>query len=283
MQYYQAPLPFVGQKRRFAKDFARILRENIGNGGAGWTILDAFGGSGLLAHTARHTLPQARVIYNDHDHYADRLRHIADTNRQRRTLEQMLENQPRNQIIPAQKKLEIIRYLEQENQFIDLKTLSTWFLFSCKEVDNFREFIQENWYHRLRKTDIEPVDGYLDGIEITSCDYRQLLAAHTDNPQALFVLDPPYLMTQQGSYRQKDYFGMVNFLQLMRTTRPPFVFFSSTRSEAVAYLDWLIKTRAEGCEKFRNYCKISLTDAPSKTVRYENNMIYKFNEETEKK
>lgn len=51
--YNKAPLPFVGQKRMFLKAFRTVL-DNIPNDGKGWTIVDVFGGSGLLAHTAKH-------------------------------------------------------------------------------------------------------------------------------------------------------------------------------------------------------------------------------------
>ena len=53
----QAPLPFVGQKRRFVTTFADLLDSNIPDDGAGYTIVDAFGGSGLLAHITKRTKP----------------------------------------------------------------------------------------------------------------------------------------------------------------------------------------------------------------------------------
>ena len=62
--YTHAPLPFIGQKRRFVKPFKALLNDYISNDGTGWTILDAFGGSGLLAHAAKRTKPAARVIYS---------------------------------------------------------------------------------------------------------------------------------------------------------------------------------------------------------------------------
>ena len=71
----QAPLSFTGQKRRFLKSFKALLNDHIPNDGAGWTILDAFGGSGLLAHAAKRSKPAARVIYNDYDGYSERLQH----------------------------------------------------------------------------------------------------------------------------------------------------------------------------------------------------------------
>lgn len=52
-QFKQAPLPFVGQKRMFLNQFTQILQDNIEGDGEGWTIIDVFGGSGLLAHTAK--------------------------------------------------------------------------------------------------------------------------------------------------------------------------------------------------------------------------------------
>ncbi|MFW9339073.1 hypothetical protein ACN9N6_01275, partial [Glaesserella parasuis] len=71
--YKQTPLPFVGQKRMLLKHFSQILNDNIKGDGEGWTIVDVFGGSGLLSHTAKQLKPQARVIYNDFDNYAERL------------------------------------------------------------------------------------------------------------------------------------------------------------------------------------------------------------------
>nr|WP_311336094.1 hypothetical protein [Cardiobacterium hominis] len=71
--YTQAPLPFTGQKRRFLKPFKALLNDHIPDDGTGWIILDAFGGSGLLAHVAKRCKPAARVIYNDYDGYTRRL------------------------------------------------------------------------------------------------------------------------------------------------------------------------------------------------------------------
>ena len=106
MHYSQAPLPFTGQKRNFLKYFQQVLKENISNKGQDWTIIDAFGGSGLLAHTAKQTLPEARVIFNDFDGYTERLAHIDDTNRLRELIFNRLNdlNIPKNQgLIPKEK------------------------------------------------------------------------------------------------------------------------------------------------------------------------------------
>lgn len=74
--YNQAPLPFVGQKRMFVNEFRKVLKDLNGK----TTFIDLFGGSGLLSHVAKRTRPDARVIYNDHDNYRERLRNIDRTN-----------------------------------------------------------------------------------------------------------------------------------------------------------------------------------------------------------
>lgn len=70
----------------FLSHFKQILNENIEGDGEGWTIVDVFGGSGLLSHTAKREKPLARVIYNDFDGYAERLKHIKNANKLRQEI-----------------------------------------------------------------------------------------------------------------------------------------------------------------------------------------------------
>ena len=88
--YKLAPLPFIGQKRFFISHFMKLLKDKIPNDGENWTIIDVFGGSGLLAHNAKRLLPKARVIYNDFDDYAKRLQNMADTERLRQQIVDVL-------------------------------------------------------------------------------------------------------------------------------------------------------------------------------------------------
>lgn len=62
--YKCAPLPFMGQKRYFLRDFAEVLERVEGQID---TVVDLFGGSGLLSHTAKAVLPGCKVVYNDYD------------------------------------------------------------------------------------------------------------------------------------------------------------------------------------------------------------------------
>ena len=57
----------------FLKYVKVVLDKYIDEEGEGWTIVDVFGGSGLLSHTAKQLKPKATVIYNDFDGYNERL------------------------------------------------------------------------------------------------------------------------------------------------------------------------------------------------------------------
>ena len=72
-----APLPFVGQKRMFAKEFIKVLEQFPED----TVFVDLFGGSGLLSHIAKRSKPDATVVYNDFDNYRFRLKNIPQTNK----------------------------------------------------------------------------------------------------------------------------------------------------------------------------------------------------------
>lgn len=74
--YLSAPLPFVGQKRMFAKEFIKVLQQFPD----GTTFVDLFGGSGLLSHITKHFKPHSKVVYNDFDNYRRRIDNIPRTN-----------------------------------------------------------------------------------------------------------------------------------------------------------------------------------------------------------
>lgn len=74
--YNSAPLPFMGQKRRFVGEFRKALAHFPD----ATLFVDLFGGSGLLSHVTKQERPDARVIYNDYDDFHQRLQNIPRTN-----------------------------------------------------------------------------------------------------------------------------------------------------------------------------------------------------------
>lgn len=163
--FKQAPLPFIGQKRMFLKHFERLL-ERIPCDGEGWTIVDAFGGSGLLSHAAKRLKPKATVIYNDFDGYAERLKHIDDINRLRQAIYPLLAEYPKSKKVPNDVKSQIIDVIKNFDGYINEHILCSWLCFSGQQVATLDKLFKEDFWHCIRRSDYPSADGYLDGIEV---------------------------------------------------------------------------------------------------------------------
>ncbi|MEH8189224.1 DNA adenine methylase [Gallibacterium anatis] len=273
--FAQAPLPFIGQKRMFLQQFRSVLNQMIADNGDGWTIVDAFGGSGLLSHTAKCLKPNARVIYNDFDGYAERLKHIDDINRLRQILSELLANCPRDRRLDIAMRHKVIDAIESFNGYKDPHILCAWLLFSGQQVKSINELYSRGFYNCIRQSDYTTADGYLDGIEVVNESFVTLLPKFADDSKAIFVLDPPYLCTKQASYKQERYFDLIDFLELIRLTRPPYLFFSSTKSEFIRFVDWLIASKGDNWQSFVDYQRIIVQTSTSYSGKYEDNLIYK--------
>ncbi len=71
---------------------------------------------------------------------------------------------------------------------------------------------------------------------------------------------------------------MVDFLYLMSLTRPPYIFFSSTKSELLEYMNYLQKLDGEDWQRLGGFEKVSIRAHLNHNVSYEDNMLFKFNE-----
>ena len=111
-EYQSAPLPFMGQKRMYARDFKEVLKQFPDDA----IYLDLFGGSGLLSHITKHEKPNATVIYNDYDNYRQRLDNIGRTNSLLAELRDMVKDYPRKDKLPSEIKAKILQRLEEEEK-----------------------------------------------------------------------------------------------------------------------------------------------------------------------
>ena len=130
--YLSAPLPFVGQKRMFAREFIKVLEQFP----EGTVFVDLFGGSGLLSHIAKRCKPRATVVYNDFDNYRRRLENIPRTNRLIADLRDMVgDTVPRYKPITGELRERIFERIlreEQETGYVDFITMSSSLMFSMK-------------------------------------------------------------------------------------------------------------------------------------------------------
>jgi hypothetical protein len=110
--YTSAPLPFMGQKRRFIKLYKSALKEFP----EAKIFVDLFGGSGLLSHTTKHARPNAMVVYNDYDDYHIRLINVEKTNAMLEVIRGMVKGCPEDKKLSPGIKAKIISYLKKQEQ-----------------------------------------------------------------------------------------------------------------------------------------------------------------------
>ncbi|SDC52013.1 DNA adenine methylase [Williamwhitmania taraxaci] len=233
--YTSAPLPFMGQKRRFVGEFKRALREFP----EGVVFIDLFGGSGLLSHIAKQERPSARVVYNDFDGYTARISNVEKTNRILQKLRVIVADIPTDKKIPKEVCSRIFSVLEEEEKggCVDYVTLSSSLLFSMKYATGLDEMRKSTLYNCVRKSDYTAV-GYLDGVETVCSDYSLLFEQYKNQPGVVFFVDPPYLSTEVGVY--SCCWKLSNYLDVLKVLRnTSFFYFTSTKSNIEELLQWV--------------------------------------------
>lgn len=269
--YMSAPLPFMGQKRRFIGEFKKILNRYP----ADITVVDLFGGSGLLSHTAKRIKPKARVIYNDYDGYSERLAHIEETNATLSIIREIAAVVPRHKALPENIKasiLQVILEAERNTGYVDYVTLSSSLLFSSQYAKNYEELAKEKFYSKARRNDYM-ADGYLDGLEITHEDYKTVFEQYKDEPRALFLVDPPYLSTEVSPYRMSwrlsDYLDVLSVLE-----GHSYVYFTSNKSGIIELCEWLGRHPYIG-NPFANSKRLDIGTSINYNSSYTDTMLYK--------
>lgn len=235
--YLSAPLPFVGQKRMFAKQFIEVIRQYP----ADTVFVDLFGGSGLLSHITKHFHPESRVIYNDFDNYRLRINNIPRTNRLLESIRPIASQFDRHKPITGVAREQIFSLLEQEEKetgFLDFITLSSSLMFSMKYKMSIEGMRGETLYNNVRKNGYDPCRDYLAGLEIVSCDYRELFEEFKDTPGVVFLVDPPYLSTDVGTYRM--YWRLADYLDVLSVLPGHnFIYFTSKKSCIIELCEWM--------------------------------------------
>lgn len=269
-KYNQAPLSFVGQKRMFAAQFIKILPQFEDK----TVFVDLFGGSGFLSHIAKRERQDATVVYNDFDNYRERLANIPRTNKLLADLREIIGDHDDKARITGATRDAIIERIEREDNegFVDYITLSASILFSAKSATSLEEFKKQGLYNRIRLSDYT-ADGYLDGIEIVACDYKELFAKYKDNPNVVFLVDPPYLNTDVGTYTMSWKLG--DYLDVLTVLKDSaYVYFTSNKSDIIELCEWIGENKVTE-NPFRDASKVEFRASVNYNSRYIDIMLYK--------
>ena len=269
--YLSAPLPFVGQKRMFASEFINVLKQYPDDA----IFVDLFGGSGLLSHITKCQKPNAEVIFNDFDNYRHRLENVHRTNKLLADLRTIIGNMPKHTCIKGDKRERIFERLEQEEQtygYIDFVTISSSLLFSMKYKLSISEMKKEALYNNIRKSDYPIATDYLEGISIVSCDYKELFNRYKDMSNVVFLVDPPYLSTEVGTYNM--YWKLSDYLDVLKIlTEQHFVYFTSNKSSILELCEWLGENQNIG-NPFKNCSKAEFNATVNYNAHYTDMMLY---------
>lgn len=243
-KFISAPLPFQGQKRRFIKQLEEMAMQQKKEA----VFVDLFGGSGLVSHVIKRVRPECRVVYNDYDHYSERLANVERTNDMLRAIRPIVASVPHKMRIEEPIRSRVVAEVEKWNKsgFVDWFSISSNLHFTMNYSHNMEEFRKETLYNRVRKDDYD-TESYLEGVEIVSMDYRRLFDQFRLVPDVIFILDPPYLSTDCGTYKSDNYWKLSDYLDVLKCLQgTKFVYFTSSKSTIVELAEWIARNNFHG-------------------------------------
>lgn len=260
----------------FAREFIKVLEQFKDK----TVFVDLFGGSGLLSHITKCKRPDATVVYNDYDGYRMRLQAIPQTNTLLADLRDITKNVPRHKPIKGEARERIFERIIQEERnagYVDFITLSSSLMFSMKYKLSVEEMRKEVLYNNIRKNGYPESLDYLEGLEIVSCDYKELYNQYKDAPGVVFLIDPPYLSTDVGTYNM--HWSMSDYLDVLKVLEGhSYVYFTSNKSSIIELCEWMGKNRTLG-DPFEGCVKSEFNAHMNYNSGYTDMMLYKKHDE----
>ena len=270
-----APLPFVGQKRMFAREYIKVLEQFPDC----TVFVDLFGGSGLLSHITKRMRPDATVVYNDFDNYRQRLENIPRTNLLLSDFRRLAEGVPRHKPITREAREMIYDRIDREEKewgYVDYITVSSSLMFSMKYKMSLEGMRKEVLYNNIRKAGYSLCDDYLEDLELTGKDYREVFNEYKDISSVVFLVDPPYLSTDVTTYSM--YWRLSDYLDVLTVLNGhSFVYFTSNKSSIVELCEWMGRNRTLG-DPFDGCVKSELNAHMNYSAQYTDIMLYKRND-----
>lgn len=273
--YTASPLPFQGQKRFFVNEFKTTLQEFCRDGKI-TTVVDLFGGSGLLSHIAKGEHPELTVVFNDFDDFHVRLQNIPSTNTLLGQLRTITADCPKGQKLDSECRGQVLNLIRDADQrgFVDYITLSGSLLFSSNYVQSFTELEKATLYSKVRQSEYH-AENYLDGIEVVKHDYTDLFNRYKGHTDVLFIVDPPYLSTDTSSYNSDKYWKLRDYLDVLNVlSGSNYVFFTSNKSQLVELCRWMAENQLVG-NPFAGATLKSHNSATSHNGSYTDMMLYR--------
>jgi site-specific DNA-adenine methylase len=88
-------------------------------------------------------------------------------------------------------------------------------------------------------------EGYLDGLVIESSDYKDIFRKYRDIPNVVFLVDPPYLCTEVGTYNMS--WSLADYLDVLTVLcGTSYVYFTSNKSSILELCEWIERNNTIG-------------------------------------
>ena len=220
--------------------------------------------------------PDSDVVYNDFDDYHLRIANIERTNALLAEFRTILLNEPADKIISKDAKERILKAIQKEENttgYVDYITISSSLLFSMNYAMNFEEMKKQGMYNCVRKSDYEPADDYLKGVDVVKMDYRDLFNRWKHIDGVVFLVDPPYLSTDCTTY--SNYWKLANYLDVLSVLKgTSYFYFTSNKSSIIELTDWTEKNLG-GENPFKGATKKEVNARMNHTAGYTDIMLYK--------
>lgn len=226
-------LPFRGSKKNCRQLMNSILetihKEDIDN----YIFVDLFGGSGIFSVFIHELLPTAYIVYNDFDHYIERLQHIPQTNeildRLRPLMDDVVSNH--DEIIKAY------------NEAYDKITIATAITFTNRNgVDSKHKLYNKVPKHNYKMDTIKRYDGLvIEHLDYHDCIHKYDDIAKETNKTVILIIDPPFMNTSQ-TYYKTDYFNINDYFEVVHLLYThKYIYFEDIRNDIIRLSNTLKK------------------------------------------
>ena len=226
MKYVRPPLPFPGNKSRIRKELIPLIDKEFPDDAI---YVDLFGGSFYLSYLVKSLKPNSRVICNDFDNYAKRLEAIPQTNRIIENIAKIVDLSPKNHNtkMSDEDSMKVKEFLYNIEGDVDWISLGSKFTYSGSFISNQDDFMRSYLYYR-KWNPFPDFEEYLKGIEIVRDDWKIIYDQWKDDPNVIFLADPPYQYTVAYTFN----YSRIDHENLLKNilSRNKFMYFTCPKS-----------------------------------------------------
>lgn len=145
-------------------------------------------------------------------------------------------------------------------------------MFSAKYSTDLVSFLKESFYNNMRQSDYI-TEGFLDGIHVVRMDYKELFERYRGRPDVVFLIDPPYLSTDVGTYT--GYWKLKDYLDVLHTLKDTnYFYFTSNKSNIVELCEWPEKNM-KAANPFSGATKMEINTTLNHSAKYTDIMLWK--------